>query len=258
MYNTKIVGILNLTPDSFSDGGQFYSPAAAIERIGELVRQGADVIDIGAESTRPKATPLSAEEEWQRLEPVVKQLAAFPSVPFSLDTRHAVTVKKALDYGISTINDVSGFSDPDMVEAVKNSHCKLVIMHSLTVPADTHVVMDEHVDVVAELMEFARKRIATLVSAGIGKERMIFDAGIGFGKTTAQSFAIIPGIDRLKSLDVPLYIGHSRKSFLGEPKENRDKATLEMSRLLIQQGVGYIRVHDVAAHRTLMQEMTHE
>ncbi len=258
MFNTKIVGILNLTPDSFSDGGQFYSPAAAIERIGELVRQGADIIDIGAESTRPDATPLSAEEEWQRLEPVVKHLPAFSTVEFSIDTRHAATVSKILPYGISTVNDVSGFSSPQMVEAVQKSSCKLVIMHSLTVPADTRVVMDEHVDVVTALMEFARKRIAALVSAGIGKERMIFDAGIGFGKTTAQSFAIINGIGRFKELDVPLYIGHSRKSFLGEPKENRDKATLEMSRELIKQGVGYIRVHDVAAHRTLMQEMTHD
>ena len=248
MPDTKIVGILNLTPDSFSDGGQFFTPIAAIKHIMSLIAHGADVVDIGAESTRPGATPLTADEEWQRLEPVLKQLIAFPDIPFSLDSRHAATVEKATAYGIAYINDVSGFGEHAMVAAVRKSSCKLIVMHSLTVPADKSVMMPESEDVVASLLAFAQKRIETLVAAGIAKERIIFDPGLGFGKSAAQSFTILRHIDQLKILSVALYIGHSRKSFLGA---DRDAATLALSQYLMEKHVGYIRVHDVAAHKQL-------
>lgn len=250
---SRLVGILNVTPDSFSDGGRFFSPESARRAIEDFIRQGADIIDIGAESTRPNATPLTAEEEWQRLEPVLRGLYLH-NITFSLDTRHAETARKALVYGVGWINDVSGFSDPAMVEAVRQSSCKLVVMHSLSVPADSSLVLPESVDAVQEVMAFGRARIAALVAAGIAKERIIFDPGIGFGKTAKQSHALVAGIGRFNALGVPLLVGHSRKSFLGD-KSQRDEATLTLSRQLMRQGVAYLRVHDIAAHRQLQQEI---
>jgi dihydropteroate synthase len=143
-----------------------------------------------------------------------------------------------------------------MIAAVKNSGCQLVIMHSLTVPADKSVVMDERVDVVAALIKFASERIQELQAQGIAKQRLIFDPGLGFGKTAVQSQAIIERIAEFKTLGVPLYIGHSRKSFLSEHSGNRDEATLAVSEKLIQQGVDFIRVHDVAAHKQLLGKFT--
>jgi len=240
---TKLVAILNLTPDSFSDGGLHTDPHASIKRMRE---EGADIIDIGAESTRPGATPLTPEEEWQRLAPVLKSL---PKAPFSIDTRHAATAQKSLAHGASWINDVSGFSDPAMVAAVKNTDCKLVVMHSLTVPADKSIVMADDADVVAEILSFAKARIAALETAGIARSRIIFDPGIGFGKTAAQSLTLLQHISALRACGVPLLIGHSRKSFL---TGDRDTATLAISKQLIAQGIDYLRVHDVAAHRALL------
>ena len=250
MSNTQIVGILNITPDSFSDGGTFFTKEAAKARITALIDEGAGVIDIGAESTRPGATPLTAEQEWQRLEPIIQSLS-FPAVQFSIDTRHAQTAARLMPYAIDWINDVSGFSPP-MIDAVKNSRCKLVVMHSLTVPADKNIVIPESQDVMETVLSFAQDKIASLVKAGINADRIIFDPGIGFGKTAAQSMTIIREIARFKPLGVPILIGHSRKSFLATTGQDRDAATLAMSKFLIEQGVDYIRVHDVAAHRKLI------
>jgi dihydropteroate synthase len=252
MSSTQIVGILNITPDSFSDGGNFYSKDAAIGHIDELVKQGADIIDIGAESTRPGASPLTHEEEWVRLESVLSSLHQFSNARFSLDTRHAKTAEKAIPLGIHYINDVSGFVCSDMVSVVKNSNCQLIMMHSLTVPADQHVVMDENADVVSALLDFAQERMKQLEAQGIAKQRIVFDPGIGFGKTAAQSKAIIERVAEFKILGVPILIGHSRKSFLSQYGENRDEETLRVSEILIQQCVDYIRVHDVAAHKQLL------
>lgn len=258
MSDTRIVAILNLTPDSFSDRGAYYKPSDALAAIERFIDEGADVIDIGAESTRPGATSLSAGEEWERLKPVISQLPRFVShrVPFSLDTRHPENASKALEYGISWINDVSGFSQAAMVDAVRPSNCGLVVMHSLTVPADKSVVIPSSVDVMQELLSFAQSRISSLEAGGIARGRIVFDPGIGFGKTAAQSLEIIRRIKEIEVLDVPLLVGHSRKSFLSaykvETPMNRDEATLEISQFLIGQGVTYLRVHDVAAHRRLL------
>jgi dihydropteroate synthase len=254
-HNTKLVGIVNVTPDSFSDGGVCFNVPSALKTITQLVSDGADVIDIGAESTRPGATPLTHEEEWIRLEPLLKNLPHLGEV--SIDTRHAETARKALEYGVHWINDVSGFASPDMVETVKNSHCKLVIVHSLTVPADKNIVLTESVDVIEELLRFARVRLSALEKAGIAHERIIFDPGIGFGKTAKQSLQVLNQVHRFKELNVPILVGHSRKSFLAKPGdsiEQRDRATLEVSRVLIEQGVDYLRVHNVAQHRQLFTE----
>lgn len=241
MHNTQLVGIVNLTPDSFSDGGRIADARIAIS---QLIKDGADVVDIGAESTRPGATPISVNEEWARLSPVLPHL---PAGVFSLDTRHAEVAKKALPY-VRWINDVSGFSDVAMIEAVKNAECKLVMMHSLSVPADKHIVLPPDADVVQTLVDWARGRIKTLAGAGIAKDRIIFDPGVGFGKTPAQSHAVVDRVEEFYALGVPLLIGHSRKSFLGGKMEDRDQVTLEVSKKLWGR-VDYLRVHNVTLHR---------
>ncbi|MDE3060905.1 MAG: dihydropteroate synthase, partial [Pseudomonadota bacterium] len=248
---TKLVGIINITPDSFSDGGACFDADFAIQAIAQQVEDGANIIDIGAESTRPGAIPITAAEEWERLAPVLAALPHFDDadVHFSVDTRHAETAKRALAEGVHWINDVSGFSDPAMVEAVRNSKCKLVMMHSVSVPADKNMVMPESQDVMEALLMWARARIAALESAGIGRSRMIFDPGIGFGKTARQSLTILRDIGRFAALEVPVLIGHSRKSFLSAFGHSRDEATLVVSQYLAQAKLDYLRVHDVATHR---------
>ncbi len=253
-HKTKLVAIINVTPDSFSDGGQYASADAAVAAIAQATHDGADVIDIGAESTRPGAVPVSLEEECRRLQPVLESLKRFRGVLFSLDTRHGETVKRALPYGIDWINDVSGFASIDMVQAVAASDCKLVVMHSLSVPADKSVVLPPDCDPVHELLAFAKARFAALEQSGIARTRLLFDPGIGFGKTPEQSIEILKRAEEFAVLGVPVFIGHSRKSFLGQP-ENRDAATLAVSRTLAAKGVDYLRVHNVKLHRSMLEEM---
>ena len=258
MAKTQIVAIINVTPDSFSDGGANFSADKAVAAIGQAFADGADVVDIGAESTRPEATPINHEEEWARLEPVLKKYHTGGII--SVDTRHAETARKALALGVDWINDVSGFQDNEMIAAVKSSDCKLVVMHSLSVPADKSIVLPENIDVVDELIEWAKNRFTLLEKAGIQKDRLIFDPGIGFGKTPQQSQDILNRIEEFKVLGVPLFIGHSRKSFLMmEAKSNaeKDTATLAISRKLTANGVDYIRVHNVKLHRQMLEELAH-
>lgn len=243
---TKLVGIINITPDSFSDGGVNYSPQAAMESIQRLLEEGADVIDIGAESTRPNAAIIPQEEEWRRLEQVLSLLSAI-SVPVSVDTRYAKTAEKALALGVRWINDVSGFSSPEMIEAVRNSSCKLVVMHSLTVPADKNIILPLDADPVELLVNWANERFTALEKAGISRDRIIFDPGIGFGKNSDQSQAVIKGIGRFKELDTPILVGHSRKSFLGRDAD--DDATIKISQFLADQKIDYLRVHNVRRHK---------
>jgi dihydropteroate synthase len=251
----KIVGIVNVTPDSFSDGGDAYHSADALAAIDRCIAQGADIIDIGAESTRPGATPITHEEEWRRLQSVLPNLPRRKNVEFSLDTRHPQSAARAIECGIDWINDVSGFAHADMLEAVRNASCKLVLMHSLSVPADKSIVMDDTIDVVAEIFAFAKLRIEYMENTGIARERIIFDPGIGFGKTAAQSFALIHNIEQFLVLGVPLLVGHSRKSFLGGSLEERDAVTLEISQNLAMHGVTYLRVHDVKSHACLLASL---
>lgn len=258
MAKTKLVGIVNVTPDSFSDGGKYMNAKAALAAAEQMMADGADIIDIGAESTRPGATPITHEEEWARLKDLLPQLV---NIRWGLDTRHPQTAAKALEYGAHWINDVSGFSDPEMLDAVRDSDCRLVVMHSLTVPADKGNVMPDG-DTLTEISVWADTRMGYMAENDVGKERLIFDPGIGFGKTAAQSWEIVRNIEKFKVLGVPLFVGHSRKSFLsflpsplrGEGWEavDRDKLTLQLSRELIAKGVDYLRVHDVVAHRELL------
>lgn len=244
---TALVGILNITPDSFSDGGQYLDARRALAAAGRMLEDGAQMIDIGAESTRPGAIPIGHEEEWRRLSPLLPLLRG---IPWSMDTRHPQTARKALEMGASWINDVSGFRSPAMLEAVAGAGCRLVVMHSLSVPADRQAVLAEEVDAVAEIMRWAYTHMGYMQEKGIDKKRIIFDPGIGFGKSAAHSWQVIRNASAFRALGVPLLIGHSRKSFLGEG--DRDKLTLEVSRDLAAQGVEYLRVHHVRAHRELL------
>ncbi len=251
---TRLVGILNLTPDSFSDGGKYNGAQAALAQAESLLRQGASVLDVGAESTRPNATPISATEEWARLEthlPALIALAHAQGAVLSLDTRHAETAARALLLGVDWINDVSGFEDPAMVEAVVAAPCRLVVMHHLGVPPNPNVTLPESADVVAMVRTALFVRVAELEAQGIERARLILDPGLGFGKTAQQSRALIEGAAALKSLGLPLFFGHSRKSFLGPDAAARERGTLEASAQLIAQGVDYLRVHDVAAHAAM-------
>lgn len=252
---------MNLTPDSFSDGGDYATPIAVRTRAELMIAQGAKVIDVGAESTRPGAVPLDAQAEWQRIAPVLAELQAcmrMHDVQWSIDTYHADTAKRALDAGFHWLNDVNGFNDAQMVRLAKERRCTLVAMHSLGVPADPKRTIPEEADAVAHLLGWARGTIARLEGEGIARERIIIDPGIGFGKTARQSMEIVKRCAELKVLNVPLFIGHSRKSFLNllgnAPAAGRDALTLEVSAGLLRQGVDYIRVHDVAGHAALLQD----
>lgn len=247
---TRIVGIVNLTPDSFSDGGRYVGADAAIARMEQLVEQGADVLDVGAESTRPGARSLSHAEEWERLQPVL-ELAKnrFPHTAISVDTRNAATAARAIDAGADWINDVAGGKDPQMLEVIRAASCQYVVMHSLTVPANPQAVLPEGVDATTTVRSWAEQRLQELYDAGIKPERVILDPGIGFGKTASQSWNLIRHIESLIDLPTPLLIGHSRKSFFKMVSEQdaaeRDMETHMVSAWLARHGVAFLRVHDV-------------
>ncbi len=245
---TRIAGILNVTPDSFSDGGEYFAPEMAVEQARRMLADGADIIDIGAESTRPGASSLTHDEEWERLQPVLEALCG-ENIKISIDTRHPQTAEKSLKYGIEWINDVSGFDNPAMVEVAKNCDAKLVIMHNLGIPADPKNIIDDKLDVIDEVYHWAEDRIKSLSEQGISNNRIIFDPGIGFGKDAEQSLNLLKNISHFKKLGVEIMVGHSRKSFLtgftDKPAAGRDFETAIISAYLAQQKVDFLRVHNV-------------
>lgn len=254
---TRLVGIVNLTPDSFSDGGRHSDADAALAYMERLDEDGADVLDIGAESTRPGARSLSPDEEWERLAPVLQGVKTrFPHTLISVDTRHAATAARALDCGVDWINDVSGGKDPRMWEIIAGASCQYVVMHALTVPADPKVTLPQGVDATITVHSWAELKLQELYYAGIREERVILDPGIGFGKTAEQSWNLLRGLPMLMELPSPWLVGHSRKSFFrltGEREATeRDLETHMVTAWLACCGVPYIRVHDVAgAQRAL-------
>jgi dihydropteroate synthase len=255
---TQLLGILNITPDSCSEDGMYGDPAAALHRIDLMIEQGAAVIDIGAESTRPGAIAITPEEEWQRLAPVLELLGPrFAKAQFSLDTRHPETALRALALGFHWINDVTGGRNPKMIECMARSDCRYVIMHALSVPVNPKETLASTEDPVEMIIKWANDTIERLENAGIARSRIILDPGIGFGKTAEQSFTLIKNIGQLKDLGVPLLVGHSRKSFLtlftDKPYSERDPETLIFSYYLASQGVDYLRIHDLENHVSLLK-----
>ncbi len=253
------MAIFNVTPDSFSDGGALANETALRARVEKLERAEVHCYDLGAESTRPGATPVGEEEEWARLKPVFDFLAdrhrgAHFRPLLSVDTRHVGTARRALECGARVVNDVSGLADPAMAELLASSGCQYVLMHSLSVPADRTRVLADDIDPVAHVFRWAERKLEQLERAGVNLDRILFDPGIGFGKTPAQSLALLRGIDAFFDLPVRLLVGHSRKSFMAawgpQPVEERDGFGVGASLRLAAKGVEVLRVHEASLHAT--------
>lgn len=245
----RVMGVVNVTPDSFSDGGRFFEPSDAIARARELAHEGADVIDIGGESTRPGALPLDPEEEWRRIAPVLEALTGQLSVPLSVDTRHAEVARRAVAKGADIVNDVSGLRDPEMRRVVRESGAGAVVMHMRGTP-ETMQADTQYADLRAEVFGALAAATDRAIEEGIPAERLIVDPGLGFGKTPEQSLELLLHAGELRSLGYPVMVGASRKSFLGwatggTPTETRGEAGLAAAVLAGMQGVDLVRVHEV-------------
>jgi dihydropteroate synthase len=245
----KVMGIVNVTHDSFSDGGAFVDPDLAIERALELERQGADLIDVGAESSRPGAAPVAIDEEIRRLAPVVKALVQRLKVPLSIDTMKAAVADHMLELGASLVNDVSGLeADPAMAEVVARRRALVVLNHMRGTPR-TMQEAPRYDDVVADVAFELRARMERARRAGIAEERIVIDPGIGFGKRAEDNLELLARLPELKSLGRPLLLGCSRKSFLGrvtgKQTDRRGAATSATTALAHERGVHIVRVHDV-------------
>lgn len=258
---TKIVGILNITPDSFSDGGKYMNHDDAINYANSLIEDGANIIDIGAESTRPNGTSITATQEQVRLEnilPEISKIAREHNVKISLDSRHKDTILKFIDY-IDIINDVSGLDDMAIVEIASRSQKYVIAMHSLTIPVDPNVNMLND-NPIEEIYNWAEDKINFLTSNNI--HNIIIDPGIGFGKKPIQSWNIINNISKLKKLFYPILIGHSRKRFLKTKLSTSDKNNLykldnitsQISMKLVKNGIDYLRVHNVSINNKAIKK----
>ena len=251
--HTKLMGIVNVTPDSFSDGGQFDSVLAAVEHALRLADEGADILDIGGESTRPGATPVSLKDELLRVVPVVRELTRRTKTPISIDTCKAEVARQCLDAGAVIVNDISGLTfDADMPSVCRESNCGVIVMHIQGTPQTMQA--DPHYDnVVIELCQHFARRLKDLEAAGIARERIVLDPGIGFGKTAEHNLELLSHVAELHALGRPVLIGHSRKRFLkkvlGREVEERNAGTLGVSLALAAQGTEILRVHDVRATR---------
>jgi len=246
----QVMGILNVTPDSFSDGGQFFRSDTIAAQIDTMVEDGADIIDVGGESTRPFAEPVSIEGELARVLPAIRRIRQRYSIPISIDTTKAEVARRALDEGADIINDISGLRfDENMIGLARERRVPVVIMHMQGTPSDMQV--DPHYeDVVKEIKDFFRERLAWAVANGVESKQFIIDPGIGFGKTVAHNLTILKRVDEFTELGCPVLIGHSRKSFIGKilgaEVDRRDVATAAVSAVCAMKGVSILRVHDVA------------
>ena len=256
---TYIMGILNITPDSFSDGGEYFGTDKEIEHYKSLVQDGADFIDIGGESTRPFSKKVSAQEEQSRVVPIIKKIREFDqNTVISIDTRNASTARAAINAGADIINDVSALDwDEEMINILKDTKAPVVLNHSKGSP---DVMQNDtcYTDVVDEIFDYLYKKIDFLVTNGIEQNKIIVDPGIGFGKSTEQNFEIIKRIEEFKSLGCPVLVGHSRKNFISETIESKDNsvldtATLILSQMLADKKVDIIRVHNVKQHNILQK-----
>lgn len=242
------MGVLNVTPDSFSDGGRFDDPARAVAQGIAMAREGAEVIDVGGESTRPGHVPVDAQEETRRVLPVVEALAGRIDVPISIDTTKAEVAEAAIAAGAAIVNDVWGLrKDPRLAEVAARHGCGLVLMHNRT-------EIDPSIDIVEDVAVFLEGSVAAATAAGVPRERIVLDPGVGFGKTQEQNLETVRAAAALRDrLGLPLLFGVSRKSFIGrvtgrERTDDRLAGTVAVGTLLMAAGVEWLRVHDVAAH----------
>jgi len=242
---TVVMGVVNVTPDSFSDGGRFLDPQRAIEHARRLAAAGADILDIGAESTRPygDAVAVSREEEWQRLAPVLPAITAL-GVPVSIDTMKASVASAALDAGASIVNDVWGLQrDPDIARVVAERAVPVIIMHN-------REAADPAIDIMADIAAFFIRSLDIAERAGIARDAIVLDPGIGFGKTAQQSITAIARLGELKSFGLPLLIGASRKRFIdavsSAPPDQRIGGSIVSHLIAVENGAAIVRTHDVA------------
>ena len=247
---TKIMGILNVTQDSFSDGGLYFDKSAAINRVIQMVEEGADIIDIGGESTRPGSEPVPEEEEIRRTIPVIEALVKEIFVPISIDTYKSRVAHRALEAGASMVNDISGLRfDPDMPDVIAYHSVPVVIMHIKGTPKDMQQ-NPVYEALIPEIMEYLREGIRIATKAGIAEDKIIIDPGIGFGKTFEHNLDIIRNLSAFTSLGKPILVGPSRKAFIGKvlgdiPPTDRLEGTAAAVAIAIFNGANIVRVHDV-------------
>ncbi|MBN2382813.1 dihydropteroate synthase [bacterium] len=246
---TLIMGILNVTPDSFSDGGLYDSPDKAVERALEMEDQGADLIDIGGESSRPFSDGISATEELGRIMPIIDRLVPRLKVPISVDTSKAEVAREALQAGVSMINDISALTvAPQMVELIRDFRAGLVLMHMQKTPQDMQV-QPQYTNVVLEVKDYLAERIHWVCEQGVLPEQIIIDPGIGFGKTAMHNLQLINNLNHWTELHRPILIGASRKSFINTiletPVNDRLEGSLAAAIMAVVRGAGLVRVHDV-------------
>jgi dihydropteroate synthase len=245
-----VMGIVNVTPDSFSDGGKYSSTDLAVEHGLALIAEGADILDIGGESTRPGAPPVSLDEELRRVMPVIEALAAVSTVPLSIDTYKPEVMRSAIAAGIDIVNDVRALQEDGAVEIVANSDVGVCLMHMQGMP-QTMQLAPSYQDVVSEVVHFLSHRMHVVTSASIAIDRIVLDPGFGFGKTTAHNIALIQHLTEIDAIGRPLLVGLSRKSVLGKiaggDEQQRLHAGLAASVISAMKGAKIVRVHDVKA-----------
>jgi dihydropteroate synthase len=252
-----IMGVVNVTPDSFFDGGRYLDPEAAVDHALRLVEEGADLLDIGAESTRPGADVVNEAEERRRVIPVVTAVAKAVTVPISIDTSKATVARTALDAGAVLVNDVTALrGDPAMVDTVARTGAGIVLMHMLGTPR-TMQQAPFYDDVVGEVSDFFEERIRFAMAHGIVRRQIILDPGIGFGKLLVHNLTLLAQLTRFLQFECPLLVGVSRKAFLGQlvdrPVQDRQWATAAAVAMAVDRGAGILRVHDVRAMKDVVQ-----
>jgi len=251
---TYIMGILNITPDSFSDGGRFIDPDNAVKQAEKLIEDGADIIDIGGESTRPFSKAVAPDEELKRVIPVIKKIRELnTSIPISIDTRHAIVAKQAVENGADIINDVSGLKwDPEMGKVAVDLNVPVILMHSISNPEEMQINPEYSKNIIDAITKELYDITKNAVESGVKPENIIIDPGIGFGKTLEHNLEIIKRISEFESLGFPILVGVSRKSVIGNilnlPPEEREEANISLGTYLASNGANIIRIHDVKKH----------
>jgi dihydropteroate synthase len=242
------MGIVNVTPDSFSDGGRYFETSAAVDHALQLIADGAGILDIGGESTRPGSDSVEVEEELRRIIPVVTAIVeAIPpnkQVPISIDTTKPLVAAETIQAGAEIINDVSPETDPAMLRVLLETGAGYCVMHSQGLPK-TMQLNPQYNDVVAEVFEILKRRRKELINAGIEPERIAVDPGLGFGKTTEHNWKLVENIEQFHDLESPLLVGHSRKKFITETFENREIGTNFVTQKLVEKKVSIIRLHEL-------------